>query len=137
MPSSGASLPSDSIRYLSVDEAVAIHERLLERFGGVPGMRDPGLLESALFRPQTGHYTDVVAIGAALLESLLMNRPFESGTTRTAFFAVDVFFRVNGRQIRIDALHAYKTLADLEQRQVADFIHLEAWLRQCVVGLKR
>ena len=137
MPSSATSSPSDSIRYLSVDEAVAIHERLLDRFGGVPGMRDPGLLESALFRPQTGHYTDVVAMGAALLESLLMNRPFESGMTRTAFFTVDVFFRANGRQIRVDAQTAHKTLVDLEQRQIADFMHLEAWLRQCVVSLKR
>lgn len=130
-------MASDPIRYLSVDETVAIHERLLDRFGGAPGLRDPGLLDSALFRPQTGHYTDVIAMGAALLESLLMNRPFESGTTRTAFFAVDVFFRVNGRQIRIDAETAHKTLFDLEQRQAADFRHLEAWLRQCVVGLKR
>ncbi len=137
MRNSGASLRTDPIRYLSVDEAVAIHERLLDRFGGGSGIRDPGLLESALFRPQTGHYTDLIAMAAALLESLLMNRPFESGNTRAAFFSTDVFLRVNGQQIRTDAQQAYRTLSDLLHQQAADFKHLEAWLRQYVVRLKR
>ena len=137
MRNSGASSPSNSVRYLSVDEAVAIHERLLDRFGATPGINDPGLLESALYRPQTGHYKDLVAMGAALLESLLINRPFASRNTRAAFFAVDVFFRLNGRQIRVDAADAHQTLSDVVQRQAADFKHLEVWLRQNVVQLKR
>ena len=48
-------MPDDSIQFLSLNEVIAIQERLLERFGGTPGVRDRGLLESALFRPQTGY----------------------------------------------------------------------------------
>jgi len=51
-------LPSEVIKYLSVDEALRIHERLAEEFGGQSGVRDLGLLETALFRPQTGCYED-------------------------------------------------------------------------------
>ncbi len=67
-----------SIEFLSVDEVVTIHERLIERFGGPAGVRDLGLLESALFRPQTGYYGDIIEMAAALFESLLMNHPFRS-----------------------------------------------------------
>lgn len=52
-------MPSEVVQFLSLDEAIAIHERLIEKFGGTPGIRDKGLLESALFRPQTGHYEDL------------------------------------------------------------------------------
>ncbi len=137
MRNSGTSSPVEPVHYLSVDEVVAIHERLLDRFGGTPGLSDLGLLESALFRPQTGHYGDVVAMGAALLESLLINRPFDDVNTRTAFFAVDVFLRVNGLLIRADAQDAHQTLADLMQGQAADFKHLEPWVRQYTVKMPR
>ena len=56
MRNSGTSSPVEPVRYLSADEVVAMHERLLDRFGGTPGLSDPGVLESALFRPQTGSY---------------------------------------------------------------------------------
>lgn len=82
-----------SIEFLSVDEVVAIHERLIERFGAPYGVRDLGLLESALFRPQTGYYGDIVEMAAAMFESLLMNHPFVDGNKRVAFFATDVFAR--------------------------------------------
>ena len=55
----GAGLRSEAVQFLSVDEALRIHERVLEQFGGRPGVRDLGLLESALFRPQTGCYEDL------------------------------------------------------------------------------
>jgi len=69
-------LPSNVIAFLSRDEALAIHSTLLERFGGPAGVRDYGLLESALYRPQTGHYADLAEMAAALFESLIMNHPF-------------------------------------------------------------
>ena len=52
--------------YLTVVEVLAIHEDQIERFGGSSGVRDPGQLEAALFRPQTGYYEDVIAEAAAL-----------------------------------------------------------------------
>ena len=89
-------MPSDRVLHLSVDEVLAIHGRLLDTFGGPPGVRDPGLLESALFRPRTGYYRDLAEMAAALFESLIMNHPFIDGNKRVAFFATDVFLRLNG-----------------------------------------
>ena len=67
-------LPSERVQHLSLEEVLAIHERLLETFGGPRGVRDLGLLESALFRPRTGYYEDIAEMASALFESLLMNR---------------------------------------------------------------
>ena len=62
--------------YLTVADVLGMHTALMQRYGGAPGVRDPGALESALFRPQTGYYEDIVAEAAALLESLAINHPF-------------------------------------------------------------
>jgi death-on-curing protein len=89
-------LPVSSVQFLSLDEVLAIQERLIERFGGDHGVRDRGLLESALFRPQTGYYTHIEEMAAAMFESLLINHAFVDGNKRVAFFATDVFLRLNG-----------------------------------------
>ena len=65
--------------YLTVAEVLAIHEDQIGRYGGSPGVRDPGQLEAALFRPQTGYYPDILAEAAALWESLSQNHPFVDG----------------------------------------------------------
>ena len=91
-----ADLPVSSVQFLSLDEVLAIQERLIERFGGEHGVRDRGLLESALFRPQTGYYTHIEEMAAAVFESLLINHAFIDGNKRVAFFATDVFLRLNG-----------------------------------------
>ena len=64
-----------SMKFLSLDETSEIHQRLIDTFGGVPGLRDKGLLESALFRPQTGYYEDLAQMAAALFESLHHQSP--------------------------------------------------------------
>lgn len=51
-------------------DVLGMHGILIQRFGGAPGVRDPGALEAALFRPQTGYYEDIVAEAAALMEKL-------------------------------------------------------------------
>ena len=65
-------MPNNAVVFLSRDEALAIHSTLLKRFGGPAGVRDTGLLESALYRPRTGHYADLAEMAAALFESLIM-----------------------------------------------------------------
>ncbi len=125
-------MPSDVVSYLSVDEVLAIHEELLSRFGGSPGVRDPGMLESALFRPRTGYYADIVEMAAAMFESLLMNHPFVDGNKRVAFFATDVFLRLNGWKLRVDSTEAHAFLIGLLEERIADFDHLEPWIRRSV-----
>jgi death-on-curing protein len=121
-------LPSE-IAFLSLDETIAIHERLIETFGGPAGIRDPGLLDSALHRPRSGYYSDLMVMAAALFESLLMNRPFVDGNKRVAFFATDVFLRLNGWRIVVDSDEAHRFLIGLLETRTADFDHLLAWLR--------
>ena len=124
-------LPSNvPVQFLSFDEAIAIHERLIERFGGSGGMRDPGLLESALYRPQTGYYQDVAEMAAALFESLLMNHPFVDGKMRVAFFAVDVFLRLNGWKLVVEPEPAHSFLTGLRERGECNFEPLLIWLRE-------
>ena len=130
-------MPSDRVEHLSVDEVLAIHDRLLERFGGPAGVRDLGLLESALYRPRTGYYADIVDMAAALFESLLINHPFVDGNKRVAFFATDVFLRLNGWRIRVDASEAHAFLIKRLEEGNADREHLGSWLRVSVDKVKR
>ena len=92
-------MPNDPVLFLSLDEVLAIHERVIDRFGGAVGVRDVGLLESALYRPQTGYYRDLAEMAAALFESLLMNHPFLDGNKRTGHAAMEVFVLLNGLEL--------------------------------------
>ena len=96
-------LSSETVQFLSVDEALGIHERLIEEFGGQGGVRDLGLLESSLFRPQTGYYEDLATMASALFESLLFNHAFHDSNERMAFFTTDVFLRLNGWRLKVDS----------------------------------
>ncbi len=128
MRSWGIALQSDSVQFLSLDEAIAIHERLIEKFGGAPGLRDKGLLESALFRPQTGYYEGLVEMAAALFESLITNHAFVDGNKRVAFFVTDVFLRLNGWKLDVSADDGYTFIVGSLERGDCDFEHLLPWI---------
>jgi len=128
-------LPADRIHFLTVDEVLAVHAALVERFGGPQGVRDAGLLESALFRPQTGYYADLAEIATAMFESLLMNHPFVDGKKRVAFFATDVFLRLNGWKLGVDPDKAHRFLIGLLEKDMCDFDHLLPWIRRSIVGV--
>jgi death on curing protein len=115
--------------HLTGVEVLAIHEDQIQRFGGSEGVRDPGQLEAALFRPQTGYYQDVIAQAAALWESLSQNRPFVDGNTRTAFAVAYTFLSINGYPVTAteDATAAF--LIPLYERSALGFEELDAWLR--------
>ena len=107
---------------------------MIERFGGPAGVRGGGLLESALYRPQTGYYDDLSAMAAGLFESLLMNRPFVDGNKRVAFFAADVFLRLNGYRFRVDPVDAHAFLIDILDAGSCSFDSLLPWIRRSVVS---
>ena len=75
--------------YLTSLEILALHQALVQRYGGASGVRDMGVVEAAVFRPQCGYYSDIVEEAAALLESLLIGHPFVDGNKRVAFAACD------------------------------------------------
>lgn len=128
-------MPNDSVQFLSVDEVVAIQERLIERFGGAGGIRDKGLLESALFRPQTGYYNDLAEMAAAMFESLLLNHAFIDGNKRVAFFATDTFLRLNGWKIVIDSTTAYTFIIGMLERGDCSYDLLLPWLKKSLVKI--
>ena len=119
----------------STDEVIAMHERLIDRFGGSDGIRDPGLLESALYRPRSGYYADLVEMAAALFESLVMNHPFVDGNKRVAFFTTDVFLRMNGHVLQVDDEQAYAFLMEKFDSNTCDFEHLVPWIRETIKPL--
>ncbi len=89
--------------YPSLDEALFLHTRLIEKFGGLSGVRDMGLLESALFRPRSGYYSSLSLQAAALMQSLAMNHAFVDGNKRMAFALTAVFLRTNGHKLIVTA----------------------------------
>lgn len=88
--------------YLTLIEAIELHQKLIELFGGAPGIWEMGALESALMHPLMGYYESPTEEAASLMESLTKNHPFIDGNRRIAFFAMDVFLRMNGFCIDCD-----------------------------------
>jgi death-on-curing protein len=115
--------------YLTVATVVAIHEDQRAIFGGGDGIRDMGLVEAAMFRPQTGYYADVVEEAAALWESLSQNHPFIDGNKPTAFASTYAFLGLNGYDIDADADAIYGFVMGLDETHAFDFAHLVTWLR--------
>ena len=123
------------VEFLTLDEVLALHERLLAEFGGRTGVRDLGLLESALYRPRSGYYQDTIEMASALFESLLMNHCFVDGNKRVAFFSTDVFSRMNGWKIETPTRKAYDFIVKGLERGLIDRETLESWLRKAVTPL--
>jgi death-on-curing protein len=118
--------------YVATADALFFHRLLIERYGGAPGVRDVGALESALHRPQTGYYETIIHEAAALLESLVQNHPFVDGNKRVAFAVADVFLRVNGHSINADSNAIYDYLMKLFEERSFDMEHLVPWLQDIV-----
>lgn len=115
--------------YLTLAEVLAIHADQIERYGGSAGIRDHGLLEAALFRPQTGYYTDLIEEAAALWESLAQNHPFIDGNKRTAFAATYTFLAINSIRFTAGVDETYKFIAGLYEKNAFNFENLKNWLR--------
>lgn len=122
---------SSSPRWLSKSVVVALHEESLARFGGSAGVRDEGLLESALERPRNLHAyegeEDVARLAAAYGLGIARNQPFVDGNKRAALLSVAVFCRLNGLRFspsQVDEVRAITALAagELTEQQLADWI---------------
>jgi len=92
---------SEGIRFLSVDDVLAMQEDTIRQEGGLPGVRDPGLLESAVTMPRQsigGEYLhrDLAAMAAAYLYHITQNHPLHDGNKRAGALAALVFLQVNG-----------------------------------------
>ena len=115
--------------YITLDEALRIHDVLLAAFGGAVGVRDMGLLESALLRPQTGYYGDLIEEAAALWESLAMNHPFVDGNKRVAYAVLELFLQLNGLDIVPDNQRIERFIYEHLEAGTFRKDVLDAWLR--------
>ena len=93
----------DDCFHLTIEIVREIHAEALKEFGGLNGIRDEGLLASAVFAPQSSFagkspYTDLIDVAAAYLFYLCRNHPFLDGNKRTAMGAAIVFLRLNGAE---------------------------------------
>lgn len=116
--------------YLTPVEVMVMQRALIERYGGSHGLRDAGALESALFRPQSGYYEDVIWEAAALFESLAMNHPFVDGNKRIAFACVDVFLGLNGFRLRAKPTTVLKWMMGHLEAGTFVLSNIEPWLRR-------
>src|ERR1700723_1907652 len=116
--------------YLTVAEVYQMQHRLIERFGGLHGVRDKGAVEAAIFRPQTGYYNSIEEEAAALMESLGNNHGFLDGNKRIAFTATDVFLRRNRLYIEVEGVDGYTFIDGSISRQEFRFAQILDWLRQ-------
>jgi death-on-curing protein len=121
------------IEYLTSDTIREIHEDQIVVYGGSPGVRDLGMLESAVFRPQSGYYKDLIEEAAALWESLSGNHPFVDGNKRTAVAAAYTFLKINGYEASDEAWSvAVDFISALYETNQFRFDRIEPWLRENV-----
>src|SRR6202165_2990017 len=118
--------------YLTVAEVLAMHADQIERYGGSHGVRDPGLLEAALYRQQTGYYADLIEEAAALWESLSQNHAFLDGNKPTAFAATYTFLAINGARFIADTEETFAFVSRLDEATQFSFDKLIPWLRSHV-----
>jgi death on curing protein len=117
--------------WVTYDQVIAIHSRQLRRFGGAPGLRDEGLLRSALERPvNKWHYkqAELAALAAAYAFGLAKNHAFVDGNKRIAFMTMMVFLRKNGVRFSPDQSHATAIIMALAAGEVSEE-SLARWIR--------
>ncbi len=128
------------MNYLTPEQVLFIHSRLVAETGGRHGVRDLGLLESAVARPRATFdgkelYPDLFTKTAALMDSLVNNHPFVDGNKRTGITAAGLFLRINGWKLAAspEDLEACTLRVATGGMEVAD---LAGWLRDNTLPVK-
>jgi death on curing protein len=116
--------------YPTLSEVLQLHKILIEKFGGSGGVRDLGLLESAIMRPQSGYYSSLSLEAAALLQSLCKNHAFLDGNKRVAFAVTAIFLLMNGYRLKVKADDGEKFLLEKVINENADIAVIAAWLEK-------
>lgn len=118
--------------WIEQEAIVALHDRSLALHGGPSGIRDPGLLESALQRPLNRfHYegeTDLAVLAATYTVGIASNHPFIDGNKRAAYQALILFLALNGSPLTADRVDAIETMLRVAAGEI-DIDPLPAWIR--------
>lgn len=110
--------------FLTLQEVLALHQELIDSFGGSSGTRDMGLLESALAQPEATFagqllHPEIHEQAAAYLYHLAMNHPFVDGNKRTAFAVMDTFLRLNCYSLKLTDAQAYELVMAITQGEMS------------------
>ena len=114
--------------YPTVAETIETQHLLIDEFGGLHGVRDLGLLESAVLRPQNGYYSGLIEEASALMESLANNHPFLDGNKRISFVMADVMLRANGYFLDVEPLAAHKFITQALEKNEFRFSLIRDWI---------
>jgi death-on-curing protein len=130
---------TDSVIWVRADVVLAIHRRQLAEHGGSEGMRDAGLLASALDRPRNlaaygDPQPDVAALASAYAFGIARNHPFIDGNKRTAFVVCRTFLILNGHDLTATREDKYATFVALASGELTD-ARLSAWIRENLAAL--
>ena len=124
-------------KFLSLDDVLRLHADQIDSFGGSQGVRDEGLLESALAQPQASFggellHPTIHEQAAAYFYHLAMNHPFIDGNKRTAFAAMDSFLRLNGYSLNLTDEQVYNLVMQVAQGNMNKG-ELAAFLKEVIV----
>ena len=119
---------------ITVQEAIEIHSILIERFGGTNGLRDKGLLESALNRPfqtfdETELYPTAIEKATALIESIIMNHPFTDGNKRTGYVLARLTLMNESIDINAEHQDKYEFVISISKGELS-FDEIKMWLEK-------
>jgi death-on-curing protein len=125
--------------YLTLEDVLEIHRQVIAETGGATGIRDVGLLDSAIHRPQTSFagidlYPGLAEKAAALMHSLILNHPFLDGNKRTAFTAADVFLRLNGWKLAANEDELFEFVTAVADGQMS-FEQIGPWIKTHLVEI--
>jgi len=128
------------VRYLRVEELLAIHQRVIEETGGLEGIRDLGLLCSISIKPQMmigglEIYQTIFSKTASILEALIQYHVFSDGNKRMAFLATSVFLAMNGYRLRVDEKTAFTFIINIAKKKHS-LEKITAWLKKNVQKIK-
>jgi death-on-curing protein len=131
---------AESLKWLSKQALLLAHEESLQEHGGMRGMRDEGLLDSALARP---HHlltyqpsTSLAQLAAAYVFDITKNHPFADGNKRAAFVTLGLFLPPNGWKLQAASIDAFTTIMALASGQM-DEEALAAWINRHLVQESR
>jgi len=125
-----------SMRWIQIDRVLAIHRRQIAEHGGSDGVRDPGLLESALARPQNIEAyesdADIARLAAGYAFGIVKNHPFIDGNKRSGYVVTELFIMKNGDQLNATPTEKYLTFLSLAEGSISEE-ELAEWLREKIV----
>ncbi|MBI2420593.1 MAG: type II toxin-antitoxin system death-on-curing family toxin [Candidatus Levybacteria bacterium] len=122
------------MKYLTVQDVLLLHNMAIDEFGGSHGLRDLGLLESAVARPQATFggkdlYPNIFLKGAALVHSLLLNHQFVDGNKRTAMHSLMTFLELNGYKFVAEQKEVVKTALWIENKK-PEIEEIATWIKK-------